>query len=246
MFHVKRRSVVSRETVGLESEPSAAAVELADLEPKEFAERLSAASGQRLPERAQGALYAHFQELRRWAPRVALVGPSFAHDLFERHYGESLAGLGLLAPGAARLLDLGSGAGFPGLVLAAARPDLEVLLLEPRERKWAFLQAASRRAGLGCRVVNARVSADPTTLPGEIRDIAIVTVRALRLDVPAWDALSARLLPDCQLLSWGAAEPPRLPSGFAAGRTLSLAGERRILREFRWRGGPAAEAAGRR
>ena len=42
------------------------------------------------------------------------------------------------------LVDLGSGAGFPGLVLAAARPDLHVTLVETRERKWSFLLAAAR------------------------------------------------------------------------------------------------------
>ena len=71
-----------------------------------------------------------------------------------------------------RLLDLGSGAGFPGIVLAAARPDLEVTLLEARERKWAFLAAACRRAGLACRCLNARVSANPADLPAELTEEA--------------------------------------------------------------------------
>jgi 16S rRNA (guanine527-N7)-methyltransferase len=53
--------------------------------------------------------------------------------------------LPLLAPG--RLLDVGSGNGSPGLVLALLRPELEVTLLEPRARRWAFLREAARAAG---------------------------------------------------------------------------------------------------
>src|SRR6188474_645691 len=82
-----------------------------------------AAAGHPVDAPVATALHAHYVELRRWAPRLALVGPAFARELFTRHYGESLAGLELLPPGPARLLDLGSGAGFPGFVLAAARPD---------------------------------------------------------------------------------------------------------------------------
>jgi 16S rRNA (guanine527-N7)-methyltransferase len=51
----------------------------------------------------------------------------------------------LLGPG--RLIDVGSGNGSPGLVLAVLRPELPVVLLEPRRRRWAFLREASRAAG---------------------------------------------------------------------------------------------------
>ena len=46
-----------------------------------------------------------------------------------------------------RLLDVGSGNGSPGLVLALVRPELSVALLEPRQRRWAFLREACRAAG---------------------------------------------------------------------------------------------------
>ncbi|HUF78495.1 MAG TPA: RsmG family class I SAM-dependent methyltransferase, partial [Thermoanaerobaculia bacterium] len=71
------------------------------------------------------ALYAHYQELRRWSPALSLIGPAAAGDVVERHYGESLAGVPLLPAGARVLVDVGSGAGFPGFVLAAACPELE-------------------------------------------------------------------------------------------------------------------------
>jgi 16S rRNA (guanine527-N7)-methyltransferase len=50
-------------------------------------------------------------------------------------------------PEAGRLVDVGSGNGSPGLVLAVLRPELPVVLLEPRQRRWAFLREASRAAG---------------------------------------------------------------------------------------------------
>jgi 16S rRNA (guanine527-N7)-methyltransferase len=50
-------------------------------------------------------------------------------------------------PAAGRLIDIGSGNGSPGLVLALLRDDLQVALLEPRARRWAFLREAARAAG---------------------------------------------------------------------------------------------------
>lgn len=50
-------------------------------------------------------------------------------------------------PGPGRLIDVGSGNGSPGLVLAVLRPEIPVVLLEPRQRRWAFLREAGRAAG---------------------------------------------------------------------------------------------------
>ena len=59
--------------------------------------------------------------------------------------GDVLPAVGLAGRG--RLLDVGSGNGSPGLVLALLRPELEVTLLEPRQRRWAFLREAARAVG---------------------------------------------------------------------------------------------------
>jgi 16S rRNA (guanine(527)-N(7))-methyltransferase RsmG len=215
--------------------------EIPDLSGEEFVRGLADA-GHPVAGELADRLFAHFEELRRWAPRVALVGPAFAAELFSRHYGESLAGLELLPEGPGRLLDLGTGAGFPGLVLAAARPDLEVTLIEPRERKWAFLEAAARRAGVGCRVLNARVEASDSSLPREISSVSIVTVRALKLDRKSWGTIERRLAPGARLLLWGGEEPTLLPASFTAGREVRLPGLRRWIREYVWVG--AVERAG--
>lgn len=191
-------------------------------------------------------LFVHYEELRRWAGTIALIGPGAAGELFGRHYAESLTALPWLpqpqqgdAGRGSRLLDLGSGAGFPGWILAAARPDLDVTLVEARERKWAFLSTAARRARLSCRCLNARVSersladlpdrSDRSGLPGQID---VVTVRALRLEAKTWSALVPHLAPGARVLLWSGEVAESLPAPFVAGRTLALSGSHRYLREY--------------
>jgi 16S rRNA (guanine527-N7)-methyltransferase len=163
-----------------------------------------------------------------------LVGPREAENLFTRHYAEALAALPLLPEGPARLLDLGSGAGFPGIVLAAARPDWQVILVEPRARKWAFLSAVVRRAALSCLCLDARVTANELPeLPGRID---VVTARALRLEPAAFENLASKLAPNGRLLLWTGQEAPELPPRFVPDRRLALAGSaHRLLREYRQR-----------
>jgi len=209
--------------------------ELPELSLEQFERGLSAA-GHPVRSALGTALHSHYLELRRWAPRLSLVGPAFAAEVFERHYGESLAGLELLPPGPGKLLDLGSGAGFPGFVLAAARGDLTATLVEARERKWAFLAAAARRAGLGVAVLNARVTGEDPSLPQELSNLSIVTVRALQLDLRSWRTIERRLSPGARLLLWSGEAPAELPPTFVRGRVLPLAGERRAIREYLWTG----------
>ena len=199
----------------------------------EFARQLEKFWPERLKPEMVRRLLVHYEELRCWAGTIALIGPGAVGELFERHYAESLAALPWLPPGPGRLLDLGSGAGFPGWILAAARPDLDVTLVEARERKWAFLATAARRARLSCRCVNARVCGHSLGgFPEALDRIDVVTVRALRIDEKTWLTLLPRLQPGARVLLWSGeiAEPP--PAPFVAGRSLALSGSRRFLREY--------------
>jgi 16S rRNA (guanine527-N7)-methyltransferase len=81
------------------------------------------------------------------------------------------------------LLDVGSGCGSPGLVLALLRDDLEVTLLEPRARRWAFLREASRAAGRPVRVLRLRHDGYPGP------PARTVTLRALALPLAELSAL---------------------------------------------------------
>jgi len=195
---------------------------LPDLTLDDFSSRLGRSAPEAVSEEVVRALWAHYGELRRWNPRLSLVGPGTAEEVVERHYGEALAALPLLGDARA-LLDVGSGGGFPGLVLAAARPELEVTLVEARERKWAFLQAAARRAELSCKCLNARVSAASAITP-----VDVVTWRAVRLPGAIVEKLATATR---RMLVWCGVEELDPPAGWARGRVLALAGssERRVV-----------------
>ena len=205
------------------------AVALPDIPAGAFADAIRASAPEPLPPATVDRLRAHYEELRRLSTRLSLIGPGTVAEVMERHFGESLAALPHLPEPAARLVDLGSGAGFPGLVLAAARPGWEVTLVEAQERKWAFLQAAARRAGLSCRCLNARVAA--LLPPGFPDAYEVVTVRALRLPPPTLAAIVERLTPAGRLLLWAGTEAPALPTGWSVVAETPLPGSvaRRLL-----------------
>lgn len=99
---------------------------------------------------------------RRFAVHLAtsgvergLIGPREVPRLWTRHV-LNCAVLGELVPQGVRVIDVGSGAGLPGIALAIARPDLEVVLVEPLERRTAWLDEVVADLGLGVRVLRAR------------------------------------------------------------------------------------------
>ncbi|HWM91404.1 MAG TPA: RsmG family class I SAM-dependent methyltransferase [Thermoanaerobaculia bacterium] len=205
---------------------------LPPLSREDFSRELSGFSPEPLDGRALNALRAHYQELSLWNQRLSLIGPGTLNEVLERHYGESLAAIPLI-PGNARFgLDIGSGAGFPGLVLAAARPGLEMTLVEAREKKWAFLSAAARKASLPCRCLNARVAVPlPAGLPASLD---LVTARALKLDPDVLGALAERLSPEGRILLWLGEEGPALPAALSPGRSVRIPGsQRRRILELR-------------
>lgn len=92
------------------------------------------------PEReAEIRQYAHF--LATAGIERGLIGPREGERIWERHIFNSLFPTTLLPQGAS-LFDIGSGAGLPGIVIALARPDLKVTLIEPLERRVDFLKEA--------------------------------------------------------------------------------------------------------
>lgn len=193
---------------------------------EEFEEELTRVSPEPLPPGAGEALYGHYLELRRWNRAFSLIGPGTAHQVMERHYGESLAALPWIPESSGALLDVGSGAGFPGLVLAAALPGWRVTLVESRERKWAFLMAVARRTALPCHVLNARVGLPlPAGLP---EAIDVVTMRAVKLTPPVLEALAGRLGPKGRILVWTGEKGPRLPATLAPRRSVGLPGSRSL------------------
>jgi 16S rRNA (guanine527-N7)-methyltransferase len=211
-----------------------------------FEEGLAALSPEVLPAGAMQALYTHYVELARWNERLGLIGPGTTDEVLVRHYGESLAALQLIPRSARSGVDLGSGAGFPGIVLAAALPELRMTLVEARERKWSFLATVAWKASLSCRCLNVRVASPlPAGLPVRFD---LVTVRALRLETDVLAALARRLTPDGSVLLWAGERDPELPRELVLQASVRLAGgeRRRILRLRVATRSPMAENAARR
>jgi 16S rRNA (guanine527-N7)-methyltransferase len=108
--------------------------------------------------------------LVRWSARINLVGANTLGDLWRRHFLDSTQLLQYVPEGTRSLMDLGSGAGFPGLVLAISGvPGVE--LIEADARKCAFLREAARIAAAPVVIRNARIE----TVPPHIVDV--VTAR---------------------------------------------------------------------
>lgn len=119
-------------------------------------------------------LVAHGEEL-------GLIGPLELGRLWTRHLLNSALIAPLLRPG--RVGDVGSGGGFPGLVLAIARPDVQLVLIEPMERRCVWLREQSAQLGLdNVEVVRAR--AEEAGLEGSLDQVTARAVSALRTLVP--------------------------------------------------------------
>lgn len=106
-----------------------------------------------------------------------LIGPREAPRIWDRHLLNSAA-VAELIPSDSLVVDVGSGAGLPGLAIAVARPDLTVVLVEALARRTAFLGEAVATLGLGDRVsvLRARAEESAAALPGPAD---VVTARAV-------------------------------------------------------------------
>ncbi len=150
--------------------------------------------GDELSPEAVDRLVRHAELLERWNRVVRLVGEDCPEVWIRRHYAESVAARAFWKPvetdgDGSSLLDLGSGAGFPGLVMAALHPERPVILAEARERKAAFLAEAARELDLSrVRVVQRHVG--PALAARLAGTVECVTLRGVRLP----DATLARLV----------------------------------------------------
>lgn len=113
--------------------------------------------------------------LHKWQRAVNLVGPATLAESWERHFLDSAQLSPFIPDEAKTLYDLGSGAGFPGLVLAMMHPELAVTLVESDEKKCAFLAAVSRESEVPVTVKAMRIEKAAESLPPP----DVVTARAL-------------------------------------------------------------------
>jgi 16S rRNA (guanine527-N7)-methyltransferase len=118
--------------------------------------------------------------LKRWQKAVNLVAPGTLPDVWHRHFADS-AQLAPLVPATARRhADLGSGGGFPGLVVAimlAERGQLHTTLIESDQRKCAFLREVARQVGIAVDIMTTRIESSETH--AKVGVVDVVTARAL-------------------------------------------------------------------
>jgi 16S rRNA (guanine527-N7)-methyltransferase len=114
----------------------------------------------------------YLAELRKWNRKMNLTGAHDEREIVTQHFLDSLAGSHVLRdlPAVAEVADLGSGAGFPGLPLKIAYPGLRLTLIEPRQKRAAFLLTLCGVLGIsGVQVVSETVSPErpaPADLAG--------------------------------------------------------------------------------
>ncbi|MGH7102948.1 MAG: 16S rRNA (guanine(527)-N(7))-methyltransferase RsmG [Acetobacteraceae bacterium] len=135
-----------------------------------------------LPSSVVQRLDAFAELLALWNSRINLVSRRELPDLWSRHIADSLQLIPLLPPDRSRAIDLGSGAGFPGLILAIAT-GIPFTLIEGDRRKAAFLAEAARTTGTVVDIRNLEIA------HAEVAPAPLVTARALA-PLPALLALA--------------------------------------------------------
>jgi 16S rRNA (guanine527-N7)-methyltransferase len=127
--------------------------------------------------------------LKKWQRSINLVSRNTIDDARFRHIDDSLQVVQYVPDSTKTLFDFGSGAGFPGLVIAMARPDVKVSLVESDQRKCTFLSTVSRETSTPITVVNQRIeSAALDSIPDVLSARALASLdKLLRFALPYAD-----------------------------------------------------------
>jgi 16S rRNA (guanine527-N7)-methyltransferase len=157
-------------------------------------ERDAAAIGLSLDEDARARLRELEGLLADRATELGLISPSDADRVYERHILDCLRAAPLLVGGDGALVDIGSGAGLPGLVLACARPDLGVTLVDSRRKAGAFLELAVDTLGL------PRVDVRVQRVEDLVARANVATARAFAPLERSWEAAYPLLRPRGRLI----------------------------------------------
>jgi 16S rRNA (guanine527-N7)-methyltransferase len=135
--------------------------------------------------------------LKEWQEKMNLVSRHTLDSAWARHFEDSLQLLPLIPPHIKTLFDFGSGAGFPGLVMAISRPDITVHLVESIGKKCRFLEAVSRETSANAIVHQGRiesVSRETEAIPDMITARALANLTALLEYSAPWIAANPALI----------------------------------------------------
>jgi 16S rRNA G527 N7-methylase RsmG len=192
------------------------------------------ASGLELPTGAETTLANHALRVVRANAQLHLTTITEPEEFVERHIGESFEGAAMLEPGiVGTLLDLGSGNGYPGLVVAAARPGLRAVLAEASSKKAAFLRGTIEEGVLPAAAVLER----QVQRAADVRDIGEILVLTMRA-AGGWSKVVPKLVGACaadvRILLWAGDDLERIRR-YEAWRRLNLLDRRPLPgRERSW------------
>lgn len=153
--------------------------------------------------------------VERWSERHNLVRFSSREEFVQRHILDALAAAPLLG-GNGRLLDVGSGAGLPGVPLLAVCPRWGGALLEPRQKRWAFLRTVVRELGLEAEVVRARFQDLGAGPPFDL-----IAARAVGNHKALLEWARGRLTEDGEVVIWTTVDGQAALEAVAGWRVLS-------------------------
>jgi 16S rRNA (guanine527-N7)-methyltransferase len=163
----------------------------------------------------------HLQKLLDWNVRHNLTRITHPRELLIKHFLDSLIPGGFL-PDREKVLDVGTGAGFPGIPLRLVKSGWDVTLLDARRKKVSFLKVLLPELGLsGLRAVQGRLEEMPVpdSANGQRGEnpFTLITVRAVRLDRSFFQSAGAVLSHSGAVAQWAGPEP-------GAGEEKSAAG----------------------
>lgn len=152
-----------------------------------------------LSDRDVARIDAYLDLLAVWNDRLRLTGERERSVLVRKHVADAIACLPLLPPSAS-FLDLGTGGGLPGAIIACLRPDLETTLLDARQRSISFLNEVVRAIPLERTCAVAMRAEDAAEDPSIAGRIDVVVARALRMD-QVFELAPPLLAPDGRVIS---------------------------------------------
>ena len=174
------------------------------------------------PEELPGKLYIYFNLLMEWNSRMDLTAVTDDTEMLDKHFIDSLTVLktGIL-PDTGKLIDVGTGAGFPGMVLAMACPGLRVTLLDSQQKRLVFLEHVTKETKTQNTVIIHARAEDGARKPEMREQFDLAVARAL---APT-NTLCEYLLPyvkvgGCALCWKGPALKEEIESGRRAARLL--------------------------
>ena len=133
----------------------------------------------------------YYRRLIEWNERVNLTAITEKADVAKKHFYDSLLALPYVPP-AARCVDVGTGAGFPGVPILIARPDVTMALLDSLQKRLAFLEALLFELGLSARLLHAR--AEDAGRDGALRESFDIALSRAVAPLPVLAELTVPLL----------------------------------------------------